>query len=183
MRVALRIPFSAGGRRTRRPAGARTRCARVRRDAGCIVGEPRPPFTHPQGRMPGGRHCRGVLLFGFFLLDKQEKETGPQGCGTNLHGRGQVFAKKLDPVNTIERTRAGMRDEHAWKRAGFRGRAIGKAEDRIPAKRRFRPSACAATAQARSAPAPTPPCRARAAARRDGRTGSARPCLRARWFH
>ncbi len=89
--LCFRVPFSAGGRRSIRPAGARAGRARVRRDAGCSVGEPRPTFTHlPRS---GRRRCRGVLLFGFFLLDKQEKETGPQGCGTNLHGRGPVVAR------------------------------------------------------------------------------------------
>jgi hypothetical protein len=36
---------------------------------------------------------RGALLLGYLLLGKQEKVTGPQGCGTNMHGRGSVFAK------------------------------------------------------------------------------------------
>jgi len=29
---------------------------------------------------------------GYLLLDKQEKVTGPQGCGTNMQGCGSVFA-------------------------------------------------------------------------------------------
>jgi len=30
-------------------------------------------------------------------LDKQEKETGPQGCETNPQGRESVFAKPVTP--------------------------------------------------------------------------------------
>ena len=82
----FRVPFGAGGRRTTRPEGARDGSRAFAAMQGCIVGEPRPTSTNlPRS---GRRRRRGVLLFGFFLLDKQEKETGPQGCGTNLHGRG-----------------------------------------------------------------------------------------------
>ena len=69
--------------------GARTMRARSPSAHGCAVGEPRPPFTNLPRRMRGRRRCWVVLLFGFFLLDKQEKETGPQGCGTN-HARTRV---------------------------------------------------------------------------------------------
>ncbi len=43
---------------------------------GCAIGKPRPRLTHPESFIfRAGRW--GVLLFGFFLLDKQEKETRP----------------------------------------------------------------------------------------------------------
>jgi len=74
--------------------GAHTRCARSPSAQGCAVGEPRPAFTHPQGRMPGGRRCRGAFSFGSFSLGKQRKGTGPQGCGTNTQGCGSVIAKE-----------------------------------------------------------------------------------------
>ena len=66
--------------------------------AGGAVGEPRPTFTHPQGRMPGGRRCWGALLFGYFLLGKQEKVTRSQGCEWNMHGCGSVIAKDAMPA-------------------------------------------------------------------------------------
>jgi hypothetical protein len=102
--LRFRVPFGAGGRRTRRPAGARAGRARVRRDAGCIVVEPRPTSTH----LPrSGRRCRrGVLSLGDFSLDKQREVTGPQGCGTNLQGCGQVFAKKSGLANTKKKDTA-----------------------------------------------------------------------------
>jgi len=46
-------------------------------------------------------------------LDKQEKETGPQGCGTNLQGCGQVFAKGVPSGRHSKELSAGMRDEPA----------------------------------------------------------------------
>ncbi len=46
-----------------------------------------------RARCARDRGREGALLFGDFLLGKQEKATGPQGCGTNRHGRESVFAK------------------------------------------------------------------------------------------
>ncbi len=41
----------------------------------------------PRARCARDRGREGALLFGDFLLGKQEKDTGPQGCGTNQQGR------------------------------------------------------------------------------------------------
>ena len=43
--------------------------------AGCPVEKPRNPPAHLEGRRPGRRVIRGALLFGYFLLGKQEKVT------------------------------------------------------------------------------------------------------------
>ena len=45
---------------------------------GRAVSEPRRATAQSQGRMPGDRALRGFLLFGYFLLDKQEKVTRSQ---------------------------------------------------------------------------------------------------------
>jgi len=115
----FQVPFGAGGRRSIRPKGARDGSRAFAAMQGCIVGEPRPTFTHlPRS---GRRRCGGVLLFGFFLLDKQEKETGPQGCGTNPHGCDPVFAIEL-PTTTawLKRTPCPNAGEGGRERANSR---------------------------------------------------------------
>ena len=54
----------------------------------------------------GGRGTRAALLFGYFLLGKQEKVTRAQGCAWKAQGRGSVVARnaaerkseELDPA-------------------------------------------------------------------------------------
>jgi len=68
-------PFSAGGRRTKRPAGWARWIAPIAPSVqGCTVGATRPTFANPRGFFPRAA-LWGVLLFGDFLLDKQEKVT------------------------------------------------------------------------------------------------------------
>jgi len=60
-------------------------CARVREWAECPSSEPRPDLAHPQrvarrARLPGG------VLFGYFLLHKQEKVTRSHGCERKNEG-------------------------------------------------------------------------------------------------
>jgi len=43
------------------------------------------------------RGLEGALLFGDFLLGKQEKVTRSQGCERKTHGCGSVFAKEASP--------------------------------------------------------------------------------------
>ena len=63
-----------GGARDRADSvvSARMRC---RRNPAAACG--------PAGQEPGGRSVRGALLFGYFLLGKQEKVTRLQGCRRN----------------------------------------------------------------------------------------------------
>ena len=49
--------------------------------AGCPVEKPRNPPAHLEGQRPGRRVIRGALLFGYFLLGKQEKVTRPSADG------------------------------------------------------------------------------------------------------
>jgi len=56
------------------------------------------------------------LRAGHFLLLAQEKVIGPQGCGTNTHGRGSVFAKEA----VLALQRAALQEE---KKNGARGRS------------------------------------------------------------
>jgi len=44
--------------------------------------------------MPGDRGRGGALLFGYFLLGKQEKVTRAHGCARNAHGREAGFAER-----------------------------------------------------------------------------------------
>jgi hypothetical protein len=87
-RAARRV----GGGKARR--GARRKRARSLPVHGRTLNEPRSPLAQSAGTMPADRAARGALLFGYFLLGKQEKVTGPQGCGTNTQGRESVFAKE-----------------------------------------------------------------------------------------
>jgi hypothetical protein len=70
-----RGPCLAAGGRRERPAGASTgRCERSP-SAGCAVGEPSEPDRGPAGQDARRAPDRGALLFGHFLLGKQEKVT------------------------------------------------------------------------------------------------------------
>jgi len=42
--------------------------------------------------MPDDRDLEGALFFGYFLLGKQKKVTGRQGCRSNPQGCESVFA-------------------------------------------------------------------------------------------
>lgn len=84
-----------------RPAGCARWSARIAPSAqGCAVGATghRPRTLRARGAQGGA--ARGALLFGGFLLGEQEKATGPQGCGTNRHGRQSVFDKPNKPRQT-----------------------------------------------------------------------------------
>jgi len=64
-----RGPVCGGGRWSEKPVGdARGIARRLMPAHGCAVIGPRPPHADPQGRMPGGRRFRGVLLRWFLSL-------------------------------------------------------------------------------------------------------------------
>ena len=63
---------------------------------GCAVSEPPQRPRDVAGLEPGDRGRGGALLFGYFLLGKQEKVTRAQGCARNAHGRGTGFAKNAE---------------------------------------------------------------------------------------
>jgi hypothetical protein len=113
------VPLRPGERVEDQPEGARARCARVR--CGAWMGRQRTPEPDRavSGQEPADRSAGGVFSFGSFSLDKHcaagaartaklapkgrragcpesRKGTGPQGCGTNTQGRGQVFGKDRD---------------------------------------------------------------------------------------
>jgi hypothetical protein len=96
-RCSSRVPFSDGGRWTISPKGERDGSRSLRRQRTDALWRNRPPHANPQGRMPGGRRCGGVLSWGYPSLDKQRRVTGPQGCGSNQQGRGSVVAKDAEP--------------------------------------------------------------------------------------
>ena len=100
----LGSPYDAAGgwrkarRVTRRDAG------QFFARAGCPVEKPRHPTAHLEGRRPGRRVIRGALLFGYFLLGKQEKVTRP------LAGGRKPAAGEPDRNDaTTERTVTGSR--------------------------------------------------------------------------
>ena len=61
---------------------------------GRAVSEPPERPREVAGQEPGDRGREGALLFGYFLLGKQEKVTPSQGCEGNSQGRESVFAKR-----------------------------------------------------------------------------------------
>ena len=88
-RFALPGPLSAAASAWRKkPAGARAGCARVRcRHMDVPVSEPpERACAVRRARMPANRGREGALLFGYFLLGKQEKVTGRQGWRTERTG-------------------------------------------------------------------------------------------------
>jgi len=93
--LLFRVPVAvrrAGGGSARR--GARTMRARSLRHMDVPSTNPAARSRRRRAGCPQTGLLRCVLLFGFFLLDKQEKETGPQGCGTKTHGCESVVAKE-----------------------------------------------------------------------------------------
>jgi len=85
--LLLPMPISGGGQWPKRPAGGARWIALIAPSAhGRAVGATgRRPRTARAGCARGAA-ARAALLFGDFLLGKQEKVTGPQGCGTNPPG-------------------------------------------------------------------------------------------------
>ena len=92
---ALLFPGSlSAAARTRRtkPAGARARCARVRCQAmDGLSANLRSVLAKSPGRSPATAAARVPLLFGYFLLHKQEKVTPSQGCEGSSQGRESGF--------------------------------------------------------------------------------------------
>ncbi len=69
----------------------------------------------PRARCARDQGREGAVLFGGFLLGEQEKATGPQGCGTNAHGREPVLAK----ANTTRTTQTfGASRNPRWRGCG-----------------------------------------------------------------
>ncbi len=104
--LALLAPSPFWPRRSRedqaRRGGARERAEfAVRPGMGCRQ-TPQRECAVTRARCARDRGREGALLFGVFLLGKQEKDTGPQGCGTNRHGRQSVLAQ----ANTIRTTQS-----------------------------------------------------------------------------
>ncbi len=98
---AASIPLQRRRAMAEMPAGCARWSARIAPSAqGCAVGATghRPRTLRARGAQGGA--ARGALLFGGFLLGEQEKATGPQGCGTNRHGRQSVFDKPNKPRQT-----------------------------------------------------------------------------------
>ena len=87
---------SNGAPRTRRAGdGSVRRMARRMRDSspqvhGCAVGEPRRPHAHPEHTDVLRTCSRGGLLFGDFLLAKQEKVTRAPGRARKKTGTSNV---------------------------------------------------------------------------------------------
>ena len=79
-----------GGRKG--PKGRREGSRRFRCGTGCAVSGTRPPVANPQRSC--GRPTRGALLFGYFLLGKQEKVTRAQGCAWNRTGTWVGFREE-----------------------------------------------------------------------------------------
>jgi len=74
-----------------------------RRPASSLSGHGWPVSEPPQRPRAVGRQADrargGALLFGYFLLGKQEKVTRAQGCAWNPQGRGSVFAKSTKTMH------------------------------------------------------------------------------------
>ena len=80
------------------PAGCARWSARIAPSAqGGAVGATGQRLRTLRARGAQGGAAGGVLSWGYPSLDKQRRVSGPQGCGTNRHGRQSVFAK----ANTI----------------------------------------------------------------------------------
>jgi len=90
-------------------AVARAGCARDRGREG----RSRPLAAEGEAWMPTVRHATDGCLRKRVDsdLDKQEKETGPQGCGTNPHGCESVFAKAEKPEQKLDSS-LRWNDEH-----------------------------------------------------------------------
>src|SRR5579862_8882796 len=86
---------------------------------GCPVEKPRNPPAHLEGQRPGRRVIRGALLFGYFLLGKQEKVTRPPAGGrkpaagepgrdtaTTKHRRSESVLHRKVEVETFPRAPA-----------------------------------------------------------------------------
>ena len=92
-------PSAAARAGRNRPQGRAQGCARVREWAGCPSSEPRPDLAHPQREARRAR-LPGCVLFGYFLLHKQEKVTRSHGCERKNEGtrseQNQKPQQKLD---------------------------------------------------------------------------------------
>ena len=98
--LALRGPLGGGERAEEKPEGAARWIAPSSLSAqGCAVSEPRSPLAKSPGRMPGDRRRGGALLFGYFLLGKQEKVTRSRSERKPLRSREakKAKAKALGP--------------------------------------------------------------------------------------
>ena len=132
-RSSTGVPLRPGERVEDPPEGARARCARVRCGPWMDRQRTPPPDRAVSGQEPADRVAGGVFSLGDFSLDKQREVTGPQGCGTNMHGCGSVIAKKarlpnkerpsFSPLPQAEEEKQAARipDEPAETRPTHRG--------------------------------------------------------------
>jgi len=87
--------------------------------AGCPVDKPRNPSADLSG-LPDRRLIRGALLFGYFLLGKQEKVTRTAAAVRNARRvGGQVAAALVKSRSTSTRqpttTETGSRPAPGWR--------------------------------------------------------------------
>ena len=118
-RFALRGPLGGGERAEEKPEGAARWIAPSSLSGqGWPVSEPRSRLAQSPGTMPGDRALEGALLFGYFLLGKQEKVTRSRcerKLSTTRGAKSKAKAKALGP---------GFRwDDEGWngeEQNGFR---------------------------------------------------------------
>jgi len=110
-----------GAPRTRRAGDGKARkvahrkCASSPQAQGCAFGKPRRPRAHPEHRDVLRTCSRGGLLFGDFLLAKQEKVTRAPGRGTekdtDVEVGGRTKSKRPDLRDQEHRQRAEQRNQ------------------------------------------------------------------------
>ena len=97
-----RAALALGARQRRRVAAEADRRGSAMDRAHCAVSagtrcrRNRTPLAHLARMERARRRCRAAISFGSFSLGKQRKGTGPQGCGTNTHGREWVVVRAPD---------------------------------------------------------------------------------------